>query len=58
MRAAARIAVVIPAYNEERAIGRVLEEIPAWVDQVIVADNGSSDATARVAAANGAQVVS
>ncbi|RJX35016.1 MAG: glycosyltransferase [Desulfarculus sp.] len=57
MRAGARVAVVIPAYNEERAIGRVLAEVPAWVDQVIVADNGSTDATARVAVEHGAQVV-
>lgn len=57
MRDGARVAVIIPAFNEERAIGRVLAEIPAWVDQIIVADNGSTDATARVAAACGAQVV-
>lgn len=57
MRAGARVAVVIPAYNEERAIGRVLAEVPAWVDQVIVADNGSEDKTREVARRHGAQVV-
>ena len=52
-----RIAVVIPALNEERAIGRVLADLPALVDRVIVADNGSTDRTAEVAGAHGAIVV-
>lgn len=50
--------VVIPALNEERSIGRVLEKIPAGLVRcVVVADNGSTDSTARVAAAAGAAVV-
>ena len=53
-----QIAVVIPALNEERAIGRVLAGLPAFVDRAIVADNGSSDGTADVARAHGAIVVS
>ena len=49
--------VVIPAYNEEKSIGRVLEEIPKdWIQQVIVVDNGSSDSTSAVARSNGAKV--
>lgn len=52
-----RIAVVIPALNEERAIGRVVTDLPAFVDRVIVADNGSTDQTAAVARAAGALVV-
>jgi len=52
-----RIAVVIPALNEEQAIARVLEAVPGWVDEVVVADNGSTDATARVAGEAGARVV-
>ncbi|MEZ5852478.1 MAG: glycosyltransferase family 2 protein [Hyphomicrobiaceae bacterium] len=51
------IAVVIPALNEERAIGRVLADIPGWVDLVVVADNGSTDRTAAIAASGGAVVV-
>ncbi len=51
------IAVVIPALNEARAIGQVIEEIPLWVSRVIVADNGSTDGTAEVAEAHGATVV-
>ena len=52
------IKVVIPAQNEERAIGKVISEIPDWVSEVIVADNGSTDETAKVAKDNGATVVS
>ncbi len=57
MRGDFRIGVVVPALNEEQAIGRVVGDIPDWVDQVVVADNGSSDRTAEVAAAAGARVV-
>ncbi len=57
MRGGKRIAVVIPALNEAAAIGRVIEELPGWVDQVVVADNGSTDATAEIARAAGAEVV-
>ena len=57
MREGRRIAVVIPALDEERAIGRVLADVPAWVDRVIVADNGSRDRTADIARAAGATVV-
>ena len=51
------VAVVIPALNEERAIAQVLREIPDWVDDVVVVDNGSTDATGSVARAGGARVV-
>ncbi len=43
------VTVIIPAYNEERSLPVVLERIPDFVDRVIVADNGSQDATAAVA---------
>ena len=52
-----RIGVIIPALNEERAIAKVIGDIPAWVDQIIVADNGSQDMTADVARGCGAYVV-
>lgn len=39
------IAVVAPAYNEEKLIGRTLDTIPDFVDQVIVVDDCSRDAT-------------
>ncbi|CAN5551734.1 glycosyltransferase family 2 protein [soil metagenome] len=56
-----RIAVVIPAWNEEGSIGRVIDDLPKeWVraDRVIVADNNSTDYTAAVARKFGATVVS
>jgi len=53
-----RVSVVMPARNEEASVGKVIDEIPrALVDRIIVADNGSTDATARVAREHGADVV-
>lgn len=49
-----RVAVVIPAYNEARAIGPTIEGVPDFVDDIIVVDDASSDPTsdrARGAAA-------
>lgn len=57
MKNNASIAVVIPAYNEERSVGRVIADIPPWVDQIVVCDNGSTDRTADVAIEHGARVV-
>jgi glycosyltransferase involved in cell wall biosynthesis len=57
MRNGRHISTIIPALNEESAIGRVIADIPEWVDDIIVADNGSSDATADAARAAGARVV-
>ena len=52
------ISLIIPALNEEAAIGKVLSELPRDLySQVLVADNGSTDGTAAVAEANGATVV-
>lgn len=51
-----RVAVVIPAYNEARAIGPTVESVPAFVDELIVVDDASQDGTdelARAAAARG-----
>ena len=52
------IKLVIPARNEEDAIGQVVASVTAQVDAVIVADNGSTDKTAEIARKNGAAVVS
>lgn len=49
---------MIPARNEELALPTVLTQLPVAIERVVVVDNGSSDATAAVAAAYGAQVVS
>lgn len=52
------IDIIIPAYNEEGAIGAVLDEIPKeQVRHIIVCDNGSTDRTAAVAETHGAVVV-
>ena len=46
----ARIAVIIPAFNEEGSIGQVLDDIPSdIVEEVIVVNNASSDRTAEEA---------
>lgn len=45
----ARIAVVVPAYREARLLPRTLRGIPAFVDLVVVVDDGSQDGTAEAA---------
>lgn len=50
--------VIIPALNEEHSLGLVLADLPhELIRQVIVVDNGSTDATAEVAKKAGAVVV-
>lgn len=51
------IALIIPARNEEGALPTVLGRVPAVVSRIVVVDNGSTDKTAEVALANGAEVV-
>src|SRR5688572_28136620 len=58
------VSVLIPAYNEQAFIGRVIESvhqsfasIPERSYEIIVCDNNSTDRTAELAAANGAKVV-
>jgi glycosyltransferase involved in cell wall biosynthesis len=59
MDKSASIAVIIPALNEERAIAKVIDDLPAeLVGQLIVVDNGSADKTGEIAARRGATVVS
>ncbi len=52
-----RVVALIPAYNEERCIGSVVLRAREFVDAVIVVDDGSCDATARIAEAAGATVI-
>lgn len=40
-----KIAVVIPAHNEKKMIEKVIQEIPSFVDKIIVVDDASTDGT-------------
>ncbi|MEM7168774.1 MAG: glycosyltransferase family 2 protein [Pseudomonadota bacterium] len=57
MRDSRHIAVIIPALDEALAIAGVVKAVPAWVDEIIVVDNGSCDRTSSAARAAGARVV-
>ncbi len=48
-----RVFVVVPAHNEEKLIGEVLETMPAFVDRVIAVDDASTDGTAEALCAAG-----
>jgi glycosyltransferase involved in cell wall biosynthesis len=54
-----RVAVIIPAYNEQEHIGAVLACVSTMpeIEQVIVVSDGSTDATAAIAATFGVQVI-
>ena len=60
-----RLLVIIPAFNEQEALGGLLTEIKAlaasWIGDVeleaVVVDDGSTDQTAEVARANGARLL-
>ena len=43
------VAVVVPAFNEARAIARTVRGIPAFIDRIIVVDDASRDATSQLA---------
>lgn len=52
------IVVIIPAFNEENSVGKVINDIPKdWVKQIIVANNNSNDLTVINAEKAGAIVV-
>jgi len=52
------VTVIIPTLNEAESIGQVISEIPrSEVQEIIVADSGSSDGTPGIAAAAGARVL-
>ena len=42
------VAVVIPAYNEERMIRQTLSTLPDYVDKIIVVDDASKDKTSAI----------
>jgi len=49
--------VIIPAFNEEAAIGEIIEKSLKYVDDVLVIDDGSSDSTCEIAEKSGARVI-
>lgn len=52
-----KIAAILPAFNEEVAIGSIILRCKQQVDQVIVIDDGSTDNTSQVAELAGAEVI-
>lgn len=60
-----KLTILIPCYNEEKGIGKVIDAIPhaflshlGYVTDVIVIDNNSTDKTAQVAKSKNVQVIS
>jgi glycosyltransferase involved in cell wall biosynthesis len=51
------IDVLIPAFNEENSVGKVIQDIPSFVRNIIVVNNNSNDSTKSVAKAAGAIVL-
>ena len=51
------IKVIIPAYNEAESIGKVIKQIPGYVNEIIVVNNNSTDETAKNAKQSGAIVL-
>ena len=51
------IKVIIPAYNEAESIGKVIKQIPGYVNEIIVVNNNSTDDTAKNAKQSGAIVL-
>jgi len=52
-----KITVVVPCLNEEEGVQQVLDQVPKFVDEVIVVDNDSTDGTAEIAKRMGARVI-
>ncbi len=51
------ISLIIPCYNEETGIARVLKKVPQFIDEIIVVDGGSTDRTEQIARVAGADVI-
>jgi len=52
-----KLSLVVPCRNEAKIIGNFVKKVPACVDEVIIVDNNSTDATARLARQAGAIVI-
>lgn len=53
-----KIFCVIPAYNEEKNIVKVIKDVTPYVDEIVVVDDCSKDATAKLASETGVAVLS
>lgn len=53
-----RLLIAIPAFNEEKSVGKVVEDLKSHGFEVLVIDDGSSDDTRRIALESGARVLS
>jgi len=51
------ISLIVPCYNEETGIVRVLKKVPPFIDEIIVVDGGSTDHTEQIARVAGADVI-
>ena len=51
----ARLAVVVPAYNEERLLQKTLTTMPGFVDDIIIVDDASTDRTFEIASSLGGE---
>lgn len=51
------IKVIIPAYNEAESIGKVIKQIPGYVNEIIVVNNNSTDDTAKNTLQAGATIL-
>ncbi|MDP3941391.1 MAG: glycosyltransferase family 2 protein [bacterium] len=51
------LSLILPCKDEAQALKRLLKEIPSYIDEVLIVDNGSSDNTSTVSAASGARVI-
>lgn len=49
--------LLLPAYNESRTIGRIIQQANLFFGHIVVVDDGSSDRTGEIAAAHGAVVL-
>src|SRR3989442_15887856 len=52
-----RVIAIIPAYNEENSVRRIVKDASCFVDEVLVVDDGSEDMTAKAAESAGAKTI-
>ena len=48
-----KVCVLLPAYNESRTIGQIIQGVSEFIGEIVVIDDGSSDETAEIASASG-----